>query len=415
MNQMELILFTTNFPLGSSEQFLECEILYLAKSFTKITIIPLTDSGIPRVRNIPDNVTFFAPMLPVSLNDKTRLFRLAFFNRQPIKMFLVDFFKNRAYSRKSWFLNWLSFSSIARAAMQSDSFKKMRSIVTPSALFYFYWGDKSSTLCPLIKKEFPGNKFIARFHGTDLYETKTPGYMPFREDLLRNIDLAVFISSNGKEFLINRYPLLSLNTIISRLGVNEKGDGFPSTDGILRIVTCSNVVKIKQLHLLAEALRLIDFKADWTHIGDGEQLEALKELAGGLPSEVHVLFKGALSNSDVIQFYREHAVDLFVNVSKHEGLPVSIMEAISFGIPVIAPAVGGIPEIVQNDHGFLMSGEPTPREIAGTLTRFVNLSPGEKETMRKEAKRYWKNHFDADDNYTDFCEKIKLLVDEHLI
>lgn len=412
MKYMELILFTTNFPLGSSEQFLECEIIYLSKWFSRITIIPLTDSGIPLARSIPDNVSCFPAMLPISLNDKMWLFLLAVFNRQPLKMFLADFIHHKVYFRKSWFINWLSFSSIARAAMRSLSYRKMKTMITPSTMFYFYWGDKSSTLCPFIKKEFPGNKYIARFHRTDLYEIKTPGYMPFREVLLQNLDLAVFISSNGKEFLVNRYPSIPLNTLISRLGVLEKGNGVPSTDGILRIVSCSYVVKIKQLHLLMEALMQVDFHVEWTHIGDGKLLEKLKGLAVGLPSTVHVRFLGALNNRSVIQYYREFAVDLFVNVSAHEGLPVSIMEAISFGIPVIAPAVGAIPEIVKEEHGFLMSAEVRPREIAETITRFFNLSPKEKETMRKAAKRFWKNHFDADVNYTGFCEKMKTVFHE---
>ena len=288
-------------------------------------------------------------------------------------------------------------------------------MVTSSTVFYFYWGDKSSTLCPFIKKEFPGNKYIARFHRTDLYELKTPGYMPFREVLLHNLDLAVFISSNGKEFLVNRYPYIQVNTLISPLGVLEKGNGVSSTDGILRIVSCSYVVKIKQLHLLIEALMQVNFHLEWTHIGDGELLDKLKGLAVGLPSTVHVRFLGALDNNSVIQYYREFPVDLFVNVSAHEGLPVSIMEAISFGIPVIAPDVGAIPEIVQEEHGFLMSGEVRPREITETITRFFNLSPNEKEKMRKAAKRFWKNHFDADVNYTDFCEKIMMVFHDEQI
>jgi glycosyltransferase involved in cell wall biosynthesis len=404
---MELILFTTSFPLGSGEQFIESEILYLSRTFNRIKIIPLTDNGIRQGRSLPDNVTFYPAMIPVSLHDKARLLMLAIFNLKPVTMFLTDFFKWKVYLKYSWFMNWLSSGSIARAAMRSSSFKKMKSIVTPSTLFYFYWGDKSSALCPFLRKEFPLNKYIVRFHGTDLYETKTPGYMPFREDLLRNIDMAVFISSNGKEYLVDKYPSIPLNTFISRLGVLDKGNGIPSTDRILRIVSCSNMVRIKRLNLLIEALNLVDYRVEWTHIGDGDLMNELKKRSDRLPANISVRFLGFLKNSEVIQYYRENAVDLFVNVSEHEGLPVSIMEAISFGIPVIAPAVGGIPEIVNEKHGFLMSANTEPTEIAATITRFVNLSFNEKVNMKKAAKLYWNNNFNADSNYLSFCEKIK--------
>jgi colanic acid/amylovoran biosynthesis glycosyltransferase len=286
----------------------------------------------------------------------------------------------------------------------------MKAIITPSTLFYFYWADKSSALCPFLKKEFPSNKSVTRFHGTDLYETKTPGYMPFREELLLNLDLAVFISSNGKEYLIKKYPSIRLNTFISRLGVLDNGDGIPSTDGLLRIVTCSNMVRIKRLDILIEGLKLLDFEVEWTHLGDGDLMSRLKKLSEELPANVRARFLGFLQNSDVIQYYQENHVDLFINVSEYEGLPVSIMEAISFGIPVIASAVGGIPEIVNKHNGILIPAKTAPFGIARAIIRFINLSENEKLKMRKAAKSHWRNYFDANVNYPSFCERIKSVL-----
>ncbi len=58
--------------------------------------------------------------------------------------------------------------------------------------------------------------------------------------------------------------------------------------------------------------------------------------------ETRIVLRGGISNAEVFQFYRDNKVDLFVNASTSEGLPVSIMEAISFGIPSIATNVGGL-------------------------------------------------------------------------
>lgn len=404
---MELVLFTTNFPMGSGESFLECEIRHLANNFSRVTIIPLAGSGIPGSRNIPGNVSCLPALLPVTLKEKLRIFLLAVFNRQPVSMYLSDFVTRKVYCRKSWLIHWLSISSIARAAMRSDTYRDLGRIITPGTIFYFYWGDKSATLCPSLKKKFPENRFIARFHGTDLYETKSPGYMPYRGVLLQHLDLAVFISSHGKDFLVARYPDISSRTLISRLGVSDQGDGAPSSDGVLRVLTCSNVVKIKQLHLMVEALKLVGFLVEWTHIGDGELLDNLKNLSSGLPANVVARFTGAIGNQGVMQYYREHPVDLFFNVSANEGIPVSIMEAISFGIPVIAPAVGGIPEIVAEKHGYLMPPVLQPREIADAMTRFFKLPVNEREEMRIAAKQHWRDHFNASVNYPGFCGKIK--------
>ncbi len=53
------------------------------------------------------------------------------------------------------------------------------------------------------------------------------------------------------------------------------------------------------------------------------------------------------SIDDLMLFFKENSVDLFINASITEGTPVSIMEAISCGIPIIATDVGGNPEIVS--------------------------------------------------------------------
>ena len=404
---MELILFTTNFPLGSSEQFLECEILYLSRNFERITIIPLTDSGKPQPRSLPSNAAWLPPLISFPITFKIRLFFQALLNMAPVKPFLADFFKNKVFLKRSRFMHWLSACSVARAALASTPYKKIKEIVTSTTIFYFYWGDKSSALVPFLKNQFPGNKYIARFHGTDLYETKTPGYMPLRKELLRNLDLIVLISAHGQKYLVERFPEFSSKVRLSRLGVLSGGESRPSSDGILRIVTCSNLVKIKRLHLLMEALKLIDFPVEWTIIGDGELSDKLKEQAKGLVSPIHVTFLGALMNEEVMQFYRKFPVDILINVSAHEGLPVSIMEAISFGVPVIAPRVGGIPEIVNEGYGYLLPANPTAKEIAAAISRFYHLEEETKEKMRKAAKQFWKVNFNADVNYQEFSEMIK--------
>ena len=79
---------------------------------------------------------------------------------------------------------------------------------------------------------------------------------------------------------------------------------------------------------------------------------------------------GDLQEKDVFRTYLAGSINLFVSVSETEGLPVSIMEAISFGIPVMATDVGGCREIANAHTGVLISKDFDVKSVAEEITRF---------------------------------------------
>ena len=109
-----------------------------------------------------------------------------------------------------------------------------------------------------------------------------------------------------------------------------------------------------------------------------------------------------MSNEEIFEFYQKEHVNLFVSLSAVEGVPVSIMEAISFGIPVLSTDVGGCKEIVTEKTGILIPLETEMQEIAKLITEFRD-SPKNTLKFRKGVRQFWEQHFDAEKNY----EKIK--------
>jgi len=78
------------------------------------------------------------------------------------------------------------------------------------------------------------------------------------------------------------------------------------------------------------------------------------------------------------------------------------MEAQSCGIPVVATAVGGNPEIVTVDNGLLLSPTPTPEEIASAIEAFLNNL----DWRRKKgiaSRKNWERRFSASKNLTVFA------------
>ena len=102
----------------------------------------------------------------------------------------------------------------------------------------------------------------------------------------------------------------------------------------------------------------------------------------------------------MIGHYLHHPVDIFVNGSASEGLPVSIMEAISFNIPVIATNVGGTNEIVTSESGVLLDPHFSAQELADQIVRVYEHKD------RFHPRRLWEEKFNAGKNYPRFISQI---------
>ena len=103
-------------------------------------------------------------------------------------------------------------------------------------------------------------------------------------------------------------------------------------------------------------------------LGDGPERAALERRAAQLDVSDRVRFLGAGTRDDVIVLFR--AVDAALLTSAWENLPHTLLEALAAGTPVIATAVGGIPEVVRDgENGLLVP----PRDVAATASAIDRL------------------------------------------
>ena len=140
---------------------------------------------------------------------------------------------------------------------------------------------------------------------------------------------------------------------------------------------------------------------EWTHIGDGPAMALLHKKAETLPGNIVVHLPGALRHEEVLRFYCHHTVDVFVSVSQSEGLPVSAMEALSFGVPIVVTDVGGCRELLEsNRNGVLLPASFTDIALANAIQ---TVTAGG-QTMRDAAFSVWQQRFDAQRNYQHFTD-----------
>lgn len=282
-------------------------------------------------------------------------------------------------------------------------------------IFYSYWMHFHCYTAILLKKYFKNSKVVTRCHGFDLYEYRNKfDYIPLRKYITFNVDEIYTISNDGKEYLSQKYHNINDKISISRLGTNDYGylDSKLSRD-ILKIVSCSWMTDVKRIHKIVEALEKInDICIEWTHYGDGElysEIERLCNIKLGDKKNIKYNLRGSVTNKTLIEDYKNREYHLFINVSESEGIPVSIMEAQSFGIPVIATDVGGVPEqIYMYENGYLLNKEFKIEELTQVIRYFANLEDDEYKKYRECSRYTWETKYNAEYNYKEFINKIIL-------
>jgi len=124
-------------------------------------------------------------------------------------------------------------------------------------------------------------------------------------------------------------------------------------------------------------------------VGAGELEDAVREQVAGLGLQGRVRFLGI--RADVADILR--ASDVFVLSSRWEGNPMSVMEAMAAGLPVVSTAVGGVPELVQEG----VTGRLVPSEDAGALAQAMQAlvdDPARRQAMGAAARQHAVARFD---------------------
>lgn len=392
LSMKTLYLFTNDYPYGHIENFLEVEINYLCARFEKVVIVPISGGGKP-MRPVPQNCEV---LQPIRHGKKDAL--LHGFSIRRLPFFVEEFFKHKVWQKKSRIKSYVTAVINANNYLHSSQVKEILKQLKPDDVFYSYWGKVGTDLWPFVKGKA---KLVSRFHGDwDLWGS-CEDYAPFRDEVGYALSAGAFISEKGRRYFLKHWHLS--NAVVFPLGTINGGlEGFPSKDGVLRVVSCSAIYPVKRVDLIYQALQLIeDREVEWTHIGGGrggketEDVKTLKELVTKTRHNVKVLLLGAMDNAKVLQYYQENPIDVFVNVSTIEGVPVSIMEAISFNIPAVATDVGATSEVVSDESGILISSNPTAAEVKNAILRVADghFTPRE----------YWDKHYNAERNYTSWA------------
>lgn len=403
--QKELILITNRYPFYPGEEFLKLELDFLCEKFLKVHIIPVNSADHSQKRELPANAVIH--LIPSFQKKNTFSFKMsAVRDEQGRKWFLKEGNMARKFGIKGFgkLMSWTANAVHLRNYIQEKIIKGHN----PSKfVVYSYW----LSLAPgigLLKERYPDIYAISRGHGGDIYDYRhSPPFLPYKHTVINKLDKLFLISRNGAEYLAGQAGGESSKLEVARLGtLNPKGASQVSADGIFRIVSCSYIVPVKRLDLLVKSLAGCEERIHWTHIGGGPGLNELEGLAKRLPQNITYEFTGNMANDEIVPYYLKNPVDLFINVSSSEGIPVSIMEAFSCGIPAVATDVGGTGELVNDTNGELIPNDFEIDELTKLLDSQSRLPLDEREEYRKAAFQTWNEMYNAEKNYSDFAATI---------
>ena len=232
---------------------------------------------------------------------------------------------------------------------------------------------------------------VQTYHGL---EENLAGWAGLKMNLYNGINVAVGgatadgivgVSSEITKILEGRYPSADVRCItngidLARVVPSSERSAMRAQLGIapntFLVGTVGRLMPIKGLEYLIEAFAQFRRRRDPQEskliiVGDGPLRAALEQCAESHGLSRQVEFLGM--RTDVYNLIR--AFDAFVLPSLHEGVPMVLLEAMALGVPIVASAVGGIPEILEDRKEALL----VPARDAGALAREIEMLAGSPE------------------------------------
>ncbi len=225
-----------------------------------------------------------------------------------------------------------------------------------------FHNSKMGILGRLAAKLCGTSKIYYTMHGLNLNKNTTGRIYPILSLIERVVSgfstRVIFVSKHDMEIGIRNGWASKTNACLIYNGI-PKPDISDKTDHSSRMPVIAFVARLNEPKMPEFVIRVSKklFQAGYNHkliiVGDGPKLESCRDLIRLFGIEQQVVLLGRCSNVTKLL----SSVDIFCLFSKWEGLPISIIEAMMCGLPVVASDVGGIPELVEHGKvGYLIPG-----------------------------------------------------------
>lgn len=412
----KLFIFTDGFPYGKGEKsFITNELLELSKHY-ETTVMSCARASILNNNDFTTNL---------EKNIKVvKVYKYKFHPLKLVYLICVIFSKQfieeiiRIFKTKSQIFGRImdSLKFYLNSRMDLFQFNKAGILKDVNdSIYYTFWNNDVALAISLAKEQNPNLKFISRIHGYDLYNDRAKhGLQPFKSYMDTKVDKVIFAAQYAMDYYLDTLVNCknSNKYCLSRIGIQDQYVNIDKQDDSFILVSCSNINKIKRINLIINVLDSLPerIKVSWIHFGDGEEKGKIVEYARtklGKNENINYNFYGSINNADLIQWYKKNYVDCFITMTSSEGgCPVSISEALMFGIPVIAPNVCSLYESVEN-NGFLVDNdEDIVKNATNYLLEMIDADKYKIKQMRENSRKVFNEKFEFSNNFNELFSRI---------
>ena len=199
---------------------------------------------------------------------------------------------------------------------------------------------------------------------------------------IKKSDIVVTPSKHLKNFILNLGFKNKIEIINNGVFIPEENTNIFTNDQI-NITIVSRLVSHKNIEKIIRAISDLNSPLiNLNIIGDGPELNQLQKISLESNNKDNIIFHGKLNRDDINHIFLKS--DIYIQASNYEGLPHSLLEAMSYGIPVLCTPVGECKEILGNeDRGYILDLPVSKNNIKSKISEII----GEKDIANKKGER----------------------------
>ena len=199
---------------------------------------------------------------------------------------------------------------------------------------------------------------------------------------IKKSDIVVTPSKHLKNFILNLGFKNKIEIINNGVFIPEENTNIFTNDQI-NITIVSRLVSHKNIKKIIRAISDLNDPLIYLNIiGDGPELNQLQKISLESNNKDNIIFHGKLNRDEINHIFLNS--DIYIQASNYEGLPHSLLEAMSYGIPVLCTPVGECKEILGNeDRGYILDLPVSKNNIKSKISQII----GEKDIANKKGER----------------------------